>query len=80
MAGSQIIVQERSTIYAAEIHSCYNHGLVEIKYIRRVDGRRCNRKERNLDLNLPPMEVASWWREDEYTTDGEEEGSGAGGE
>ena len=39
----------------------------------RVDGKRCQKKERNIDMNLPPMKVASWWREDGYETLNEEE-------
>ena len=33
-----------------------------------------------MDMNLPPMEVASWWREDGYETLNEEEKDGEGSE
>ena len=31
-------------------------------------GAKRSEKDRNMDMNLMPMEAASWWREDGYET------------
>jgi hypothetical protein len=59
--------------YTDEITLCLGDSLVKLKCTGRVDGKRCRKKERNMDMNLPPMEVASWWRKDGYETLNEEE-------
>jgi len=80
MIGCTITIEEQRVQYTAEITSCLGNSLVKLKYTSRVDGKRCQKKERNMDMNLPPMEVASWWREDGYETLNEEEKDGEGSE
>ena len=66
--------------YTAEVISCLGNSLVKLEYTGRVDGKRCQKKDRNMDMNLTPMEAASWWREDGYETlneGGEREGEGS---
>ena len=70
MIRCTITIEEQRVQYTAEIISCLGNSLVKLKYIGRVhvDGKRCQKKDRNMDMNLTPMEAASWWREDGYET------------
>ena len=42
-------------------------------YTARGDGSTCRKRPRKVDLELPTLETASWWREDGYDTLEEEE-------
>ena len=68
MIGCTITIEEQRVQYTAEIMSCLGNSLVKLEYTGRVDGKRCQKKDRNMDMNLTPMEAASWWREDGYET------------
>jgi hypothetical protein len=71
--GSVIKIQEQSIIYQAQVDSGSNESVVTLTYIAREDGATCRKRPRKVDLELPTLETASWWREDGYDTLEEEE-------
>ena len=77
MVDADITIEEQSTQYLATIESHIKSTLYVVKYTGRLDGRRCTKKPRAVDLNLPPLETASLWREGGYHTDAAQENSGA---
>ena len=71
--GCTISIQEQSIVYQAKVKATTSTSIVQLTYIARKDGSICRKQPRKVDLELPPLEAASWWREDGYDTNEEEE-------
>ena len=73
--GSTIKIQEQSNVYRAQVDSGSSESIVTLTYTAREDGSTCRKRPRKVDLELPTLETASWWRGDGYDTLEEEESS-----
>ena len=73
-SGSTIRIQEQSSVYVATIEASSNSdSIVTVTYTARADGATCRKRPRKVDLELTPLEAASWWTEDGYDTAKEED-------
>ena len=60
-------------IIIAQVDSGSSESVVTLTHIAREDGSTCRNRPRKVDLQLPTLETASWWRGDGHDTLGEEE-------